>query len=186
MKISSVSRCVAYTVRFLPFCRCLSVFLIVVSYELYLYGLLKRVNRKPYYKLLTNIYDQFAFNIDVYPKTFHTSYELLEHHSKHKHQYRDWNNTRTREDRQSVRGRKRAQNHQNNVTELQYAQNTKILAWLDGRTIPRINCYKCDKYGHYANNCPDIITGEKHAITTDEYDNDGDDDSLIKSFQFHQ
>ena len=33
--MSSTSRCVAYTVRFLPFCLC---FPIVVTYELYVYG----------------------------------------------------------------------------------------------------------------------------------------------------
>ena len=62
-------------------------------------GLLKRANRKTYDKLLTHIHDQFAFNIYVYPNTLHESYELLENHSKHNHQYSDWSNTRTREDR---------------------------------------------------------------------------------------
>ena len=123
-------------------------------------GLLKRANRKTYDKLLSNIHDQFAFNIYVYSNTLHESYELLENHSKHNHQYRDWNTTRTRKDRQIGRGRGRAQNHANDVTGLQYTQNTPTLAVLDGRTIQRINYHKCGKNGHYANNCPDIITGE--------------------------
>ena len=52
-------------------------------------GLLKRVNRKTYDKLLINIHDQFAFNIEVYSNTLHESYKLLENNRKHNHQYRD-------------------------------------------------------------------------------------------------
>ena len=40
--------------------------------------LIKRASRKKNHKLLTNINDQFSFNIDVYPTTLHASYELLE------------------------------------------------------------------------------------------------------------
>ena len=149
-------------------------------------GLLKRANSKTYDKILTNIHDQFAFNIDVYPNTLHESYKLLEYHCKHNHQYRGWNKTRTREDRQTSQGKGKAQNHQNDVTGLQYVQNTQTLVGSDGRTIPRINYHKYGKNGHYANNCPGIITGEQHAITTDDHDNDSGDVSLIKSFQFHQ
>ena len=40
-------------------------------------GLLKRASRKTFHKLITNIHDQFVFNIDVYPSTSHALYELL-------------------------------------------------------------------------------------------------------------
>ena len=46
-------------------------------------GLLERSNRRKFHKLITNIYDQFAFNKDVYPTTLHASYELLENHSRY-------------------------------------------------------------------------------------------------------
>ena len=42
---------------------------------------IKRASKAKYGKLMNNIRDQHAFNIDVYPKTLHNAYELLENHS---------------------------------------------------------------------------------------------------------
>ena len=53
----------------------------IVRDKMMVVGLLKKVNRRKFHKLITNIHDQFAFNKDVYPTNFHASYELLENHS---------------------------------------------------------------------------------------------------------
>ena len=45
--------------------------------------------------------------------------------------------------------------------ELQYTQNNTIVPDSDGRTIDRIKCFKCLKYGHYFDFCPNMITGEQ-------------------------
>ena len=45
--------------------------------------LLRRSNRRKFHKVITNIHDQFAFNIDVYPTTLHVSYKLLENDSRY-------------------------------------------------------------------------------------------------------
>ena len=44
-------------------------------------GLLKISNTKKYGDLTTSIRDQFDCNIDVYPKTLNSAYELMENHS---------------------------------------------------------------------------------------------------------
>ena len=44
--------------------------------------LLKRANRKNFHKLITNIHDQFTFNMDVYPTTRYASYGLFENHRR--------------------------------------------------------------------------------------------------------
>ena len=55
----------------------------IVRDKMMVVGLLKKVNRRKFHKLITNIHDQFAFNIDVYPTSLHTSYELLDNHSRY-------------------------------------------------------------------------------------------------------
>ena len=45
---------------------------------------IKRANKLKYGKLLTTIRDQHSFGIDVYPKTMHEAYELMENHSSTK------------------------------------------------------------------------------------------------------
>jgi hypothetical protein len=42
---------------------------------------IKRANDKVYTKLITSICDQHSFTKDVYPKSLHEAYELLENHS---------------------------------------------------------------------------------------------------------
>ena len=42
---------------------------------------IKRANDKVYNKLITSIRDQHSFKKDVYPKSLHEAYELLENHS---------------------------------------------------------------------------------------------------------
>lgn len=40
-------------------------------------GLLKRANTKKFGDLMTSIRDEFAFDIDVYPKTLNSAYALV-------------------------------------------------------------------------------------------------------------
>ena len=50
----------------------------IVREKMMVVVLMKRSNTTKFTKLFTNIYDQHSFNIDVYPKTLHDTYELLE------------------------------------------------------------------------------------------------------------
>ena len=43
----------------------------------------------------------------------------------------------------------------------QYAQTDEVITGTDGRTKPRITCFNCQKLGHFADMCPDIVTGEQ-------------------------
>ena len=39
----------------------------------------------------------------------------------------------------------------------------------DGRTVAHILCFKCDKYGHYSDFCPENVQeGATHHIITEE------------------
>ena len=55
----------------------------IVRDKIMVVGLLKKVNRRKFHKLITNIHDQFAFNIYVYPTTLDVSYALLTNHSRY-------------------------------------------------------------------------------------------------------
>ena len=132
-------------------------------------GLLKGSNKIEFHKIITNIHDQFAFNIDVYPTTLHGSYELLDNHSRYdNHTLYNGRQGRGGDRRYQRSGRhfggRGGYNQTDKPTiELQYAQNNTIFPGSDGRTIDCIKCFKCFKYEHYADFCPNMITGEQHA-----------------------
>ena len=91
-------------------------------------GLLKRANKRKFHKLITNIHDQFAFNIDVYPTTLHASYELLENHSRYdNHNFHNGGQGRGGDRRYQRSGGRSGGRGRHNQTdkstiELQYAQ----------------------------------------------------------------
>ena len=148
-------------------------------------GLLKRANRRKFHNIFTNIHDQFALNIDVYPTTLHVSYELLENHSKCDNHtfYNGWQGRGGNRCYQRSDGRfggRRGYKQTDTLTiELRYAQNNAIVPGSDGRTIDYIKCFKCLKHGHYADFCPNIITSEQHIHDAIIYDISQDSEDEI-------
>ena len=140
---------------------------------------IKRANKVKYGKLLTAIRDQHSFNIDVYPKTLHGAYELLENHSlaNQKKSNDDRDRDRGGRDRRGRGGRdggrgggrgsreytggRQGGRGREQVGAFQYAQTDEVITGTDGRTKPRITCFNCQKLGHFADMCPDIVTGEQ-------------------------
>ena len=51
----------------------------------------------------------------------------------------------------------------------QYSQTGGIVTGSDGRTVARIMCVKCEKYGHYPDFCSENVQeGATHHIITEE------------------
>jgi hypothetical protein len=125
---------------------------------------LKRANGKRYDPFLLSIRDQFAFGINVYPTSLTAAYELLENYTSSRRHSR--NDTRGRG--YSGRGRSGGRGHSgrfagrggrhtddSSVIGMQYAQNGEVVPGRDGGCIPHIKCWKCGKFGHYSDGCPD-------------------------------
>ena len=162
---------------------------------------IKRASKAKYGKLMNKIRDQHAFNIDVYPKTLHDAYELLENHSSSYYRKQKEGNRTGRggsgghgggRGNQDGRGRGRGSNY---TGAFQYAQTEDIVPGSDGRTIARITCFKCNKQGHFADFCPEVIEseqmyansveiGEKNSTYEETYSDS--DDSLVVSLQYAQ
>jgi len=133
-------------------------------------GLLKSANNKRYNKLMINIREQFAFKIDVYPKTLNEAYDLLEARGEYTSKPKSNNNN--------------SQQHNNNnnnydrevSTGLQYAQDTdEPVPGTDGRIIAHIKCYACNRKGHFADFCPETRTGQAHAQQGQEISNENEE-----------
>ena len=141
-------------------------------------ALLKRGKGK-YEKLIQAIRDQHAFGVDVYPKTLHDAYELMESHSAADDGAND-GNRRTRRERDAARrergrgrdgrgrGRGRGGGGQTPTSGFQFAQEEEIVPGTDGRVIERITCFRCLKRGHFADMCPNTEIGASHNIIAAE------------------
>ena len=188
---------------------------LIVRNKMMAIGFLKRANTRKYEILMSNIRDQFAFNIDVYPTTLNSAYELLENHSsvrRSRPPNERINNYAGGRGRGGGRGTGRGRGGQNPpITGLQYAQNTEVVPGSDGRCVARITCWKCNKRGHFADFCPETSesTGVQQHNDAEEIDNntqastieealqqniiaevlsdeDSDDDSVTVHFQYLQ
>ena len=154
---------------------------------------LKRADQQRYSKLMTSIRDQHSFKKDVYPKSLHEAYELLENHSSSKvgkDQSKDPRRFRNRREgggrlggREGRGGRrgKRGRGGRGGVSGLHFAQTTDIVPGSDGRTVARIMCYMCNKHGHYSDFCPEVTEGEQMHMWAYEmvtHDEKGDEDNV--------
>ena len=119
-------------------------------------GYLKPANTCKYATLMNNIMDQFTFNIDVYPTTLNSAYELLENNSsvrqtRPQHEcISNYSGGRGHGCGRST-GRGRGRDYPP-ITGLQYAQhanNKPVVAGNDRRTKHWIICWKCQHPGNF-------------------------------------
>ena len=104
--------------------------------------------------------------MDVYPKTLNAAYELLvKHTSSHKLSQRF---KQKKSEGKRTASSPKSNNHNEESNALTFAQSHEIVPGLNGKVIPKIKCFKCNKYGHYADQCPIINEEEQHHNDHDE------------------
>ena len=87
---------------------------------------------------------------------------------------------RYRNGEESGRGRDKSQytTNNNSITGVQYTQKSNnIVAGSVGCTISRIKSFTCNNQRRYADFCPVLVSGEQHATTAVELNNDNNDNS---------
>ena len=84
---------------------------------------------------MTDLKDQYTLKSDVYPNDITAAFNLLENYSSKPNTRRDERN------QQSTEG-------------LQFAQRSEPIAGRNGKLFQNVECYKCNRKGHYANQCP--------------------------------
>ena len=122
-------------------------------------ALIRRADRGRYGKLMTDLKDQYTLKSDVYPSDITAAFNLLENYSLKPNIRRDEKN------QQSTEG-------------LQFAQRSKPIPGRNVKLFQNIECYKCNKKGLYANQCPLanqegvqlMINGTEMAPTEEEED----------------
>ena len=100
-------------------------------------ALIRRADRGRYAKLMTDLKDQYTLKSDVYPSDITSAHNLLENYSSKSNTKRD-NNT------------------QQQTEGLQFAQRSDPVPGRNGKIFPTIECFKCNKKGHYASQCPSV------------------------------
>ena len=167
---------------------------------------LKSANVKKYGKLISCIREQHAFKMDVYPKTLVDAYELLSTHVVQKTKS-DGTTSSNKKQTRSISTNDTSESNQEVGT--MYLQADDTVPGSDGQLAPHITCFKCNKKGHYSDNCPSE-TEQQHVQTnttdtnngeeTDRYDQtddygerqhlqvdaDSDDDSVVIHFSWAQ
>ena len=138
---------------------------------------IKSANKKTYGKLLSTIHDQHSFKIDMYPKTLADAYEMLSsytHHSSNNNSKSKKENKSTNQTSETEESRSAPKSNVNNNTGNSYLQ-TEAIVGTDGRLIPHIICFNCNKKGHYADNYPEntTVNNEQHIqMNTGDYSDD--------------
>ncbi len=142
-----------------------------------------------------------SLGIDSYPKSLDHAYEMMNTHEAlfFKHSNRSGGSRGNR----SGRGEGRSNRSNTTVLGQQYAQreNTTI-AGIDGRLIPHMSCYRCQRMGHYSDQCPTANTennsthyqqefnqGQQHHIMATPVGDNKDNvnnTNVIMTFQGHQ
>jgi len=130
-----------------------------------------RANIKLCGPILDMLRDPFLMNQYLYPNNLEEACALLQNHSsgKKKKATKPTNENRGGQDRDQAR-----QNENINSTVIgplfyQKPEKEKAVAGADGSTNPRVKCYKCNSWGHYASNCPSAPgSGEQHFQRNDD------------------
>ena len=108
-------------------------------------ALIRRADRGRYSKLMTDLKDQYTLKSDVYPDDIASAHNMLENYSS----------------------QQRKNNNEQQKTEgLQFAQSSEVISGKDGKIFENIQCHKCKKKGHYANQCPQKQEGIQLLMTT--------------------
>ena len=147
-----------------------------------------------YGQLMRELRDNYLHGNNVYPRSLDEAFVLLQNHSRGKRRG-DRNN--------SNNYNRRGNSNDEFVPGVQHAQqrghrghsNDNPVAGFDGRINPNIKCYSCEKYGHYADNCPQlprkedgaITEGQQHHMhgaTLDTISDDEDGESLVFGFTY--
>ena len=121
--------------------------------------LLKTACQKRYGWLLQDLRNQHSYKIDVFPTNVTDMYGLLSIHTKYtNNQKRNSNHNATKGSINMGEGESK-HGDDTNAVGLSYLQED-VVAGTDGKIVNRITCFKCNKRGHYADQCPTNNTTE--------------------------
>lgn len=142
--------------------------------------LLRRADWARHGPLLRELRDSKLHDMDLYPTNLDAVYTLLENHSSGRRKT-NHNQDRAKETRTDL------------IPGIQHAYKSteEPKPGADGRLNPKVLCFKCKNYGHYADNCGSERATPRQQHThsagieeVEEYDSDGSEGTVEISYTF--
>ena len=111
---------------------------------------LRKADRNRYGDLLTDLRNQHSRGLSQYPTTLSAAFTLLQTYTAPR----------------TGHPRDRGNRDSDPVAELSFLQASELVPGHDGVTHTSIKCYRCQKYGHYRNQCPDVAAPQFLQLTS--------------------
>lgn len=142
-------------------------------------ALLKRSAMSMYGPTMTNIRDQFGYEIDLYLKSLAAAYDILEDYARSRKLYPKRNKLKEGDDKYRKKG---GYPDKDEDTGVMYSQED-LVTGTNRKIHASIKYHRYNNYGYYLSHCPEVEGSQNLNIKEEEQEEEEDDDEGVNHMQ---